>query len=55
MRIFLFEWEYLYIYLFQLRYQKCLDAHPQAARQIETTKVSCLVIRCFLKISFVLF
>jgi hypothetical protein len=38
---------YIYIYLFQLRYQKCLDAHPQAARQIETTKVSCLVICWF--------
>ncbi|CAF3842231.1 unnamed protein product, partial [Adineta steineri] len=22
----------------KLRYQKCLDAHPQAAKQVETTK-----------------
>ncbi|CAF4534299.1 unnamed protein product, partial [Didymodactylos carnosus] len=28
----------------KLRYQKCIDAHPQAAKQIEQTKVNYLTL-----------
>jgi len=33
----------------KLRYQKCIDAHPQAARQVETTKTYGAQIKSFVE------